>query len=84
VRAGRTTQRGASPSSAEQGAGCRPAAPGLGGGGGAGRAVAGEGDQRARADALRRAAETYAAAGQLLNERRARETLERRSAEVSS
>jgi tetratricopeptide (TPR) repeat protein len=36
-----------------------------------------EGDQRAAADALRRAAEGYAAAGQLLNERRARETLER-------
>jgi hypothetical protein len=35
-----------------------------------------EGDQRAAADALRRAAEGYAAAGQLLNERRARETLE--------
>ena len=36
-----------------------------------------EGDQRAAADALRRAAEGYAAAGQLLNERRAREKLER-------
>ncbi|MGZ6641709.1 MAG: ATP-binding protein [Solirubrobacteraceae bacterium] len=36
-----------------------------------------EGDRRAAADALRRAAEGYAAAGQLLNERRARETLER-------
>ena len=36
-----------------------------------------EGDQRAAADALRRAAEGYAAAGQLLNERRAREALER-------
>ena len=35
-----------------------------------------EGDRRAAADALRRAAEGYAAAGQLLNERRARETLE--------
>ena len=33
--------------------------------------------ERAAADALRRAAEGYAAAGQLLNERRARETLER-------
>ncbi len=33
--------------------------------------------QRAAADALRRAAEGYAAAGQLLNERRARESLER-------
>ena len=36
-----------------------------------------EGDQAAAAYALRRAAEGYAAAGQLLNERRARETLER-------
>ena len=36
-----------------------------------------EGDQHAAADALRRAAEGYAAAGQLLNERRAREALER-------
>jgi tetratricopeptide (TPR) repeat protein len=36
-----------------------------------------EGDRRAAADALRRAAEGYAAAGQLLNERRAREALER-------
>lgn len=36
-----------------------------------------EGDQRAAADALRRAVEGYAAAGQLLNERRAREALER-------
>ena len=36
-----------------------------------------EGDQPAAAYALRRAAEGYAAAGQLLNERRARETLER-------
>ena len=36
-----------------------------------------EGDQPAAADALRRAAEGYAAAGQLLNERRARSTLER-------
>jgi DNA-binding SARP family transcriptional activator len=35
-----------------------------------------EGDQRAAADALRRAAEGYAAAGQLLNERLAREALE--------
>jgi DNA-binding SARP family transcriptional activator len=35
-----------------------------------------EGDRRAAADALRRAAEGYAAAGQLLNERRAREALE--------
>jgi len=44
-----------------------------------------EGDQRAGADALRRAAEGYAAAGQLLNERRAREALERlRSEEISS
>ena len=34
-------------------------------------------DQPAAADALRRAAEGYALAGQLLNERRARETLER-------
>jgi DNA-binding SARP family transcriptional activator len=43
-----------------------------------------EGDQRAAADALRRAAEGYAAAGQLLNERRAREALERlRRAEIS-
>jgi tetratricopeptide (TPR) repeat protein len=70
---------------AEQGAGCWP-------GGAWPAAVAearaelllAEGDQRGAADALRRAAETYAAAGQLLNERRARETLERRSAEVSS
>ena len=36
-----------------------------------------EGDRHAAADALRRAAEGYAAAGQLLNERRAREALER-------
>ncbi len=36
-----------------------------------------EGDQHAAADALRRAAEGYAAAGQLLNERHAREALER-------
>jgi DNA-binding SARP family transcriptional activator len=36
-----------------------------------------EGDQRTAADSLRRAAEGYAAAGQLLNERRAREALER-------
>jgi DNA-binding SARP family transcriptional activator/tetratricopeptide (TPR) repeat protein len=36
-----------------------------------------EGDQRAAADTLRRAAEGYAAAGQLLNEQRAREALER-------
>ena len=36
-----------------------------------------EGDPRAAADALRRAAEGYAAAGQLLHERRAREALER-------
>jgi tetratricopeptide (TPR) repeat protein len=36
-----------------------------------------EGAPRAAADALRRAAEGYAAAGQLLNERRAREALER-------
>ena len=44
-----------------------------------------EGDQRAAADALRRAAEGYAAAGQLLNERRAREALERlRSVEIGS
>jgi DNA-binding SARP family transcriptional activator len=44
-----------------------------------------EGDQRAAADALRRAAEGYAAAGQLLNERRAREALERlRRAEISA
>ena len=44
-----------------------------------------EGDRRAAADALRRAAEGYAAAGQLLNERRAREALERlRSAEISA
>jgi DNA-binding SARP family transcriptional activator len=44
-----------------------------------------EGDQRAAADALRRAAEGYAAAGQLLNERQAREALERlRRAEISA
>jgi hypothetical protein len=36
-----------------------------------------EGDSRGAADALRRAAEGYAANGQLLNERRAREALER-------
>jgi DNA-binding SARP family transcriptional activator len=36
-----------------------------------------EGDRRNAADALRRAAEGYAANGQLLNERRAREALER-------
>ncbi len=36
-----------------------------------------EGDRRAAADALRRAAEGFAAAGQLLNERRAREALQR-------
>ena len=38
-----------------------------------------EGDQPAAADALRRAAEGYALAGQLLNERRVRETLQRLS-----
>ena len=44
-----------------------------------------EGDQRAAAEALRRAAEGYAAAGQLLNERRAREALERlHRAEISA
>ena len=44
-----------------------------------------EGDPRAAADALRRAAEGYAAAGQLLNERRAREALERLlSAEIGA
>ncbi len=44
-----------------------------------------EGDQRAAADVLRRATEGYAAAGQLLNERRAREALERlRAAEISA
>ena len=44
-----------------------------------------EGERRAAADALRRAAEGYAAAGQLLNERRARETLERLArAEIGS
>ncbi|MGN6870601.1 MAG: ATP-binding protein [Solirubrobacteraceae bacterium] len=36
-----------------------------------------EGDQRSAADALRRAAEGYAANGQFLNERRAREALDR-------
>ena len=36
-----------------------------------------EGDERAGADSMRRAAEGYAAAGQLLNERRARAALER-------
>jgi tetratricopeptide (TPR) repeat protein len=36
-----------------------------------------EGDQRGASDALRRAAEGYAANGRLLNERRAREALER-------
>jgi DNA-binding SARP family transcriptional activator len=44
-----------------------------------------EGDPDTAADALRRAAEGYAAAGQLLNERRAREALERlHSAEISA
>jgi tetratricopeptide (TPR) repeat protein len=44
-----------------------------------------EGDRRAAADAVRRAAEGYAAAGQLLNERRARVALERlRSPEISA
>jgi DNA-binding SARP family transcriptional activator len=44
-----------------------------------------DGEQHAAADALRRAAEGYAAAGQLLNERRAREALERlREAEISA
>ena len=44
-----------------------------------------EGDQRAAAEALRRAAEGFAAAGQLLNERRAREALERLGrAEIST
>ena len=43
------------------------------------------GEPRAAADALRRAAEGYAAAGQLLHERRAREALERlRSEEISA
>ena len=41
------------------------------------RLLLAEGDQSAAVYALRRAAEGYAAAGQLLNERRARETLER-------
>jgi hypothetical protein len=36
-----------------------------------------KGDRRGAAGALRRAAEGFAAAGQLLNERRARESLER-------
>jgi tetratricopeptide (TPR) repeat protein len=44
-----------------------------------------EGDRRAAGDALRRAAEGYAAAGQILNERRARAALERLgSAQVSA
>ena len=44
-----------------------------------------EGDQPAAVDALRRAAEGYAVAGQLLNERLARETLERlRRAKISA
>jgi DNA-binding SARP family transcriptional activator len=44
-----------------------------------------EGDRGAAADALRRAAEGYAAAGQLLNERRTREALERLGqAEISA
>src|SRR5215218_3434514 len=44
-----------------------------------------QGDPHAAADALRRAAEGYAAAGQLLNERRAREALERlRNEEISA
>jgi ATP/maltotriose-dependent transcriptional regulator MalT len=47
--------------------------------------VLAQGDRRAAADALRRAAEGYAAAGKLLNERRARETLGRlRRAEISA
>src|SRR5436190_734808 len=61
---------------AEQGAGCWPAGPWP-------AAVAevraellqAEGDDRAAADALRRAAEGYAAAGLVLSERRARERL---------
>ena len=44
-----------------------------------------DGEQPDAADALRRAAEGYAAAGQLLNERRAREALERlQRAEISA
>jgi len=44
-----------------------------------------EGDRRAAGEALRRAVEGYAAAGQLLNERRARAALERlSSAEISA
>jgi DNA-binding SARP family transcriptional activator len=44
-----------------------------------------EGDRRAGGEALRRAAEGYAAAGQLLNERRARAALERlHSAQISA
>ena len=39
--------------------------------------LAAEGDERGAADALRRAAEGYAAAGQLLNEQRARDALQR-------
>ncbi len=41
------------------------------------RLLLAEGDQPDAAHALRRAAEGYAAAGQVLNERRAREALER-------
>lgn len=44
-----------------------------------------EGDQRNAADALRRAAEGYAANGQLLGERRARQALERlRTAKINA
>jgi tetratricopeptide (TPR) repeat protein len=42
-----------------------------------------EGDQQSAADALRRAAEGYAANGQLLGERRAREALERLGAALA-
>ena len=62
---------------AEQSAERRAGRPLAGGGGGGGRGGDAEGDERAAAAALRRAAEGYAAAGQLLRERRARERLER-------
>jgi hypothetical protein len=43
-----------------------------------------EGDGRAGSDAMRRAAEGYAAAGQLVNERRARDALERLAGAVTT
>jgi hypothetical protein len=43
-----------------------------------------EGDGRAGSDAMRRAAEGYAGAGQLVNERRARDALERLAGAVTT